>query len=155
MREGRKGTDRTWGAVLLIDEADLSKRDNTGMNAIVSIFLRQLEHYHRILFLTANRKEYIDEAFKSRVHFCHHYDDIDLSARKRIWQGFLEKARANPKIILSIDEQGYTDLFSMPLNGRQIKNVMKMAQFMAAEEQTSITIHCIKLVAESLQDSNF
>ncbi len=155
MRSGRRGTDRTWGAVLLIDEADLSKRDNTGMNAIVSIFLRQLEYYQGILFLTTNRKEHIDEAFKSRVHFCHHYDDLDISARKKIWQGFLDKAKANPKIILSIDEQGYTDLFSMLLNGRQIKNVMRMAQFMAAEEQTPVTVYGIKLVAESLQDFNF
>ena len=70
------------------------------------------------------------------MHSCHHYDDLDTSARKKILQGFLVKARANAKIVLSSvdDEQGYTDLFSMLLNGRQIKNVMKMAQFMAAEE---------------------
>ena len=73
----------------------------------------------------------------------------------KIWQGFLDKAGANPKMVLSIDEQGYIDLFSMPLNGRQIKNVMRMAQFMAAEEQTPITIQSIKLVADSLQDFNF
>ena len=146
----------TWGAVLLIDEADvfLSKRDNTSMtrNAIVSIFLRQLEYYQGILFLTTNRKEEIDEAFKSRVHFCHDYQNLDTNARKKIWQGFLHRARANQNISISIDEKGYVDLFSMPLNGRQIKNAMKMAQFIAAEEQTPITIQSIKLVAESLQD---
>ena len=148
-----------WGAVLLIDEADvfLTKRDNTSMtrNAIVSIFLRQLEYYQGILFLTTNRKDDIDEAFKSRVHFCHHYDNLSDDARKRIWQGFLNQARENPRVTISIDEKGYTELFSMPLNGRQIKNTMKMAQFMAAEEQTPITFQSISLVAESLQDFSF
>lgn len=148
-----------WGAVLLIDEADvfLTKRDNTSLtrNAIVSIFLRQLEYYQGILFLTTNRKEHIDEAFKSRVHFCHHYDNLNDDARKKIWQGFLNQARANPRVTISIDEKGYTELFSMPLNGRQIKNTMKMAQFMATEEQTPITFQSINLVAESLQDFDF
>ena len=150
---------QTWGAVLSIDEADvfLSRRDNTSMtrNAIVSIFLPQLEYYQGILFLTTNRKEHIDEAFKSRVHFCHHYDDLDSGAREKIWRGFLHKAEANPRVTIWIDERGYTDLFSMPMNGRQIKNVMKMAQFMAAEEQNPITIQSIKLVAGSLQDFDF
>lgn len=149
----------TWDAVLLIDEADvfLSKRDNASMsrNAIVSIFLRQFEYYQGILFLTTNRKDHIDEAFKSRVHFCHHYESLDEGTRKLIWQGFLKKARANSKITVSIDENSYSDLFSMPLNGRQIKNAMKMAQSVAAEEQTPITIESIKSVAESLQDFGF
>lgn len=147
---------QTWGAVLLIDEADifLAKRDNHNMtrNAIVSIFLRQLEYYQGLLFLTTNRKEEIDEAFKSRVHLYHQYDSLDTDARKQIWLNFLRKAEANPRVTIMIDEKGRTDLFSMPLNGRQIKNTMKVAQSMATEEQTPITIQSIKSVAESLGD---
>ena len=149
----------TWGAVLLIDEADvfLSKRDQVSMtrNACVSIFLRQLEYYQGILFLTTNRKEHIDEAFKSRVHFFHHFDALDTNTRKQIWLGFLQRAGANPNIKISLDEKGYDDLFSMPLNGRQIKNVMKMAQSIATEKQTPIKVQSIKSVAVSLQDFDF
>lgn len=121
-------------------------------NAIVSIFLRQLEYYQGLLFLTTNRKEEIDEAFKSRVHLYHQYDSLDTDARKQIWLNFLRKAEANPRVTIMIDEKGRTDLFSMPLNGRQIKNTMKVAQSMATEEQTPITIQSIKSVAESLGD---
>lgn len=50
-----------WGAILLLDEADvfLEKRDmhNIHRNALVSIFLRQLEYFQGILFLTTNRVE--------------------------------------------------------------------------------------------------
>lgn len=51
----------TWGAILLLDEADvfLEKRDmhNIHRNALVSVFLRQLEYFQGILFLTTNRVE--------------------------------------------------------------------------------------------------
>ena len=45
-----------WGCVLLLDEADvfLAERNRTDMNrnAVVSVFLRNLEYYNGILFLT-------------------------------------------------------------------------------------------------------
>lgn len=51
----------TWGAILLLDEADvfLEKRNMQDIhrNALVSIFLRQLEYFQGILFLTTNRVE--------------------------------------------------------------------------------------------------
>lgn len=50
-----------WGAILLLDEADvfLEKRNMHDLhrNALVSIFLRQLEYFQGILFLTTNRVE--------------------------------------------------------------------------------------------------
>lgn len=50
-----------WGAILLLDEADvfLEKRDlhEIHRNALVCIFLRQLEYFQGILFLTTNRVE--------------------------------------------------------------------------------------------------
>lgn len=54
-----------WGAVLLLDEADvfLEKRSFADMNrnALVSIFLRMLEYFRGILFLTTNRVETFDD----------------------------------------------------------------------------------------------
>lgn len=65
-----------WGAVLLLDEADvfLEKRSihDIHRNALVSIFLRLLEYFQGILFLTTNRVETFDDAFQSRkMHFFH------------------------------------------------------------------------------------
>lgn len=61
-----------WGCVLLLDEADvfLAKRGKADLkrNALVSVFLRVLEYYAGILFLTTNRVGTFDEAFKSRIH---------------------------------------------------------------------------------------
>lgn len=58
-----------WGAVLLLDEAEvfLQQRSVADMerNALVSIFLRQLEYYQGILILTTNMPEQCDAAFES------------------------------------------------------------------------------------------
>ncbi|CAN8096426.1 unnamed protein product [Discula destructiva] len=42
-----------------------------------SVFLRMLEYYSGILFLTTNRPGALDEAVKSRVHFTLRYDHLD------------------------------------------------------------------------------
>lgn len=58
-----------WKAVLLLDEADvfLSRRSLSDLkrNAIVSVFLQELEYYQGIMLLTTNLAQNIDEAFQS------------------------------------------------------------------------------------------
>ena len=60
---------RTWNAVLLLDEADvfLQCRDHVDLsrNAVISVFLRQLEYFQGILILTTNRIAEFDPAFES------------------------------------------------------------------------------------------
>lgn len=50
---------QAWDAIVLLDEADifLTRRNKTDLerNALVSVFLRTLEYYTGILFLTTNR----------------------------------------------------------------------------------------------------
>lgn len=59
----------TWRTVLLLDEAEvfLHQRSTTDLarNALVSIFLRQLEYYQGILILTTNMIKQCDPAFES------------------------------------------------------------------------------------------
>lgn len=58
-----------WKAVLLLDEADVFLAERTladlERNAIVSVFLRELEYYPGILLLTTNQPRVIDPAFMS------------------------------------------------------------------------------------------
>lgn len=73
-----------WGAVLLPDEADvfMEARSSTDLkrNELVSIFLRMLEYYEGILFLTTNRAEHINPAFESRVHVSLTYKELDATS---------------------------------------------------------------------------
>ncbi|KAH7305052.1 P-loop containing nucleoside triphosphate hydrolase protein [Rhexocercosporidium sp. MPI-PUGE-AT-0058] len=147
----------TWNAVLLLDEADvfMTRRSGTDIthNAIVSIFLRQLEYYQGILILTTNRVEAIDDAFQSRIHFCYSYTELTPLSRKSIWLRFLEKAKASG-LALDIPSGGIDELSHMNLNGRQIKNIMKISESIAIEEQQTLTAGGIKIVAETLQSFN-
>lgn len=59
-----------WGAVLLLDEADVfleqRREGEIHRNALVSVFLRLLEYFQGIMFLTTNRVETFDAAFQVR-----------------------------------------------------------------------------------------
>ena len=112
-----------WKAILLIDEADvfLAKRsvENGGHNALVSIFLRQLEYYQGIIFLTTNRVYAFDEAVMGRMHYGVCYDRLDKSARKDVWQSFLQRA-ITKKGTAKYSLQELESLVSHNLNGREV-----------------------------------
>ncbi|KAK8189296.1 P-loop containing nucleoside triphosphate hydrolase protein [Phyllosticta capitalensis] len=148
-----------WGAVLLLDEADvfLAKRNlvDLNRNAIVSVFLRELEYYQGILLLTTNQAQIIDDAFQSRMHFFHSYPSLDFSARKRIWQDFIARAQGNQTDIhVDVDETGIEKLAKLRLNGRQIKNAMGIAMTLAPSENVrKITADAIISTTMALQQS--
>lgn len=90
-----------WGCVLLLDEADvfLAKRSKTDLrrNAVTSVFLRSLEYYAGILFLTTSRVGGIDPAFKSRIQLSLYYSRIDLEMTVKLYEVFLKRARDEQK----------------------------------------------------------
>jgi hypothetical protein len=78
-----------WGAVMLIDEADVyikRRDDNIAANAVVGVFLRVLEYFNGLLFLTTNRVDDIDEAIVSRCIALIRYHPPDRDERRRIWE---------------------------------------------------------------------
>lgn len=77
-----------WGAVMLIDEADVYIRrrdDQLATNAVVGVFLRVLEYFNGLLFLTTNRMDDIDEAIVSRCIAMIRYAVPSEAERQRIW----------------------------------------------------------------------
>lgn len=69
-----------------------NKEDLT-RNAVVSVFLRVLEYYSGILFLTTNRVGIIDQAFRSRIHLSLYYPALDKDATLTIWKMHLKNAK--------------------------------------------------------------
>lgn len=123
-------TAATWNAVLLIDEADifLEQRtpDDIERNAMVGVFLRLLEYYEGILFLTTNRASNIDQAFFSRISVAIHYENLKPSDRRQIWNNLLQNSKIDPSLA--------TFLYEHELNGRQIKNAIRNANALAKAE---------------------
>lgn len=143
----------SWGAVLLLDEADifLEKRtiQDIHRNALVSIFLRLLEYFQGILFLTTNRVETFDDAFQSRIHVALRYGDLTTKAKRSVWQMFLEKVQAKEGVqTAKFTDKDFDALARHNLNGRQIKNSVRTAQALAVNEQTPLSMQHIKRVLE-------
>ncbi|KAL5444997.1 hypothetical protein PMIN06_008203 [Paraphaeosphaeria minitans] len=127
-----------WNAVLLIDEADvfMEARSTADLerNKLVAIFLRLLEYFSGIMFLTTNRLDNMDAAFESRIHLTLAYADLDKPSRKHVWTALLSRhARAeNAHVAVGAFSDAELDRLSRErLNGRQIKNVVKTAMLLA------------------------
>ena len=142
-----------WKAVLLLDEADVFMEERStsdlSRNRLVAIFLRMLEYYQGTLILTTNRSITFDSAFQSRIHLTLNYPELDASAKKRIWGNFLQmtKTKAN--------EADLEALSKTHLNGRQIKNVVKLAQLLAHSGGKAMEVgHINEVIAITEAESN-
>ena len=114
-----------WGAVMLIDEADvyIKRRDNDiTMNAVVGVFLRVLEYFNGLLFLTTNRIDDIDEAIVSRCIALIKSYPPDAAARGKIWRVMSEQFGLTVAPTLLDD---LVELFPAA-SGRDIKGLAKL-----------------------------
>ena len=136
---------RRWGCVLLLDEADifLAKRERGGdsidRNALVSVFLRTLEYYSGILFLTTNRIGSFDEAFKSRIHISLYYPPLSESQTFDVWTMNLNRLSKSHRDIYvdrpeieAFARRHWKD--GKRWNGRQIRNAFQTAVALAEYE---------------------
>jgi SpoVK/Ycf46/Vps4 family AAA+-type ATPase len=123
-----------WDAVLLLDEADifLEERDehNINRNAMVGVFLRLLEYHNGVLFLTTNRVKKIDPAFFSRISVALHYRSAGKA--EKIWHNLLDAAGLDPEWASAMAGYG--------VNGRQIKNAIRMAMTLARAKDRDVQI---------------
>ncbi|KAL4807016.1 P-loop containing nucleoside triphosphate hydrolase protein [Aspergillus unguis] len=135
---------KRWNAIVLLDEADvyLESRSSHDLqrNSIVSIFLRALDYFQGILFLTTNRVGNFDEAFMSRIHVQIGYDPLDEASRQQIWDNHFKKISRNHEthgleIRVSYDVKEFVrksqDLKVLKWNGREIRNAFQTALALA------------------------
>ncbi|KAI1658642.1 hypothetical protein F4813DRAFT_40288 [Daldinia decipiens] len=134
----------SWDAIVLLDEADvyLERRSSNDLkrNSIVSIFLRALEYFQGILFLTTNRVGDFDEAFLSRIHVAIGYEPLDDAAREQIWSNLFRKLKEDhkhggPDIHYEYDAKEYVrkseEIKKLEWNGREIRNAFQSAVALA------------------------
>ncbi|KAF4827775.1 putative cell division cycle ATPase [Colletotrichum tropicale] len=152
-----------WTCILLFDEADvfLTQRDRSGgnleRNALVGVFLRVLEYYSGILFMTTNRVGALDEAFQSRVHLSLSYPNLSLDDTIEILRFNLNRLPRINKAEGKTAQGGYLKIFDKkiieyvskeykdysartkkdrgPWNGRQIRNAVQIAAGLALYEK--------------------
>lgn len=112
-------------------------------NAYVTIFLRLLEYYQGILFLTSNRVEEFDPAFLSRIHLKISFPAPNKTTRGSIWRNFLQ----NLDECRNWDPSVYERLGSeLEVNGREIKNLIKPALAIAKYKKEPLTEDIFRLI---------
>ncbi|KAM0418409.1 hypothetical protein ACHAPD_004768 [Fusarium lateritium] len=131
-----------WGCILLLDEADvfLSARNRMDFvrNGLVAAFLRVLEYYTGILFLTTNRIGDFDEAFASRVHVSLYYPELDEQKTIRVFELNLDliqdrfkqqgrEIRYDSSSIQDFARQHFLKHRFSRWNGRQSRNLCQTA----------------------------
>jgi SpoVK/Ycf46/Vps4 family AAA+-type ATPase len=130
-----------WDAIILLDEADsfLETRSSTSSlerNAMVSVMLKLVEYFSGILFLTSNRFDSLDPAFQTRITLALAYENLDAPGREKVWSNLLSKSDMFVGGPVMIDTK---ELAQFPLNGREIKNALRLALALATEENRSLT----------------
>ena len=102
-----------------------------------SVFLRVLEYYGGILFLTTNRVGTFDDAFKSRIHLSLYYPELKLAPTLKVWKMNLARTRESLKHV-DIEEDEIMEFAEKQYkrskkedsgrwNGRQIRNAFQTA----------------------------
>ncbi|KAI0672123.1 P-loop containing nucleoside triphosphate hydrolase protein [Trametes maxima] len=163
----------SWKAIVLIDEADvfLERRSlhDLERNAMVAVFLRHVEYYRGILFLTTNRVTAFDPAFLSRIHVALHFGELSAAARAHVWRAFLRKARvpthrgdgedatesgneAETETETDADAAMIHRLAARDVNGRQIKNACRTAQSLAHSRGEPLRVAHLEETLDAMED---
>jgi len=162
-----------WGCILLLDEADVFLAERSPQdfqrNGLVAVFLRVLEYYAGVLFLTTNRIGDFDEAFASRIHISLYYPPLNRKSTRSIFALNLRNIQMrfnekNRKIkieedkILRFATKYWKDHKKMRWNGRQIRNAcqtaLALAEFKAqggSLERVEVADAEVLLTAEHLE----
>lgn len=142
-----------WGAILLIDEADVyihERGEDIHQNAIVGVFLRVLEYYRGVLFMTTNRGTITDDAIISRTTARFGYEMPNESDQVSLWTVMSEQN----KVGLSADEI-VEIVTSLPgQSGRDIKNLLKLSMVMAANKGSRVTPEIVRFVSKFKQSGS-
>ena len=132
-----------WGAVLLLDEADVYIRrrgDDMEQSAVVAVFLRVLETYSGLMFMTTNRGAEVDDAIESRCIALITYEVPDKGDTKLLWKILSKQFGAD------IDEKLVDDLVDAfgCMAGRDIKGLVKLASKFARKRGAPYSVELFR-----------
>lgn len=114
-----------WDSVLLLDEADvyIRRRDNDLQhNAIVAEFLRTLEYFNGLLFMTTNRVADIDDAILSRCIAIIQFETPTREQATLLWKSLAQQFHAE----LADELVGWLTESYATASGRDIKELLKL-----------------------------
>nr|QBK88591.1 MAG: AAA family ATPase [Mimivirus LCMiAC01] len=128
---------KRWNAILLIRYVDIymEKRMSgyINRNSITSIFLKILEYYNGILFLITNKINNLDPCVVEKIDMMFMYNTPDIKNGTNIWKSLLNK------FDLKLNDDTIKKLATYKLNGRKIRNYIKIVCIIHTETGKPIT----------------
>ncbi len=136
-----------WGSVMLIDEADVYIRqrgNDMDHNAVVASFLRTLEYFHGLLFLTTNRVDDVDDAITSRCIATIVYEPPRPEEARQIWRVLADQFEFELSDDL-IDD--LVDTFK-GISGRDIKELLKLTSKWCRRKAVSPSVRMFQMCSQ-------
>ncbi|KAK3381212.1 hypothetical protein B0H63DRAFT_396710 [Podospora didyma] len=87
-------------------------------------FVRHIEYFKGIVFLTTNLTGPIDAAVRSRAQIHLTFSSLAPPMRMRVWRNFVEDVS---KQLSALSDADITELAKWEMNGREIKNTINLA----------------------------
>lgn len=130
------------GAILFFDEADalFGKRSEVKdshdryANIEINYLLQRMESYRGLAILASNMKSSLDKAFVRRLRFIVDFPYPEIKERAEIWQ------KVFPSETPIAKDFDCNRLAKLTLTGGNIHNIALNAAFMAAQEETPVTM---------------
>lgn len=137
---------KRWGCIVLLDEADVfvkTRGDDLNQNAIVAEFLRTLEYFDGLMFMTTNRPDDIDDAIISRAAAIINYHTPSNADRRKIWSVMFGQNEITPpkSLIPELVEAFPT------ISARDIKMLLRLALRVSASKKEPLSIRLFRRVA--------
>jgi hypothetical protein len=135
-----------WDAILLLDEADvyIRRRDNDlEHNAIVAEFLRTLEYFNGLLFMTTNRIDDVDDAILSRCIAKIQYETPPKPDAIRLWKLLAEQSGADLTDDLI---EALTSAYPKA-SGRDVKELLKLTTRYCRAKQIPLSEDAFRMCA--------
>lgn len=135
-----------WGCVLLIDEADVfvcRRQNDIQHNAVVAEFLRKLEYFSGLMFMTTNRPDDIDEAIVSRCAAIISYSPPTGNLAGKVWSvlGKQFATELSPQLIVDLVEQFPS------LSPRDIKMLIRLSMRYAKSKAVPLDLDVFRKCA--------
>lgn len=109
------------------------------------MFLRELEYFGGVVFLTTNRVESFDPAMKSRIHLSLAYQPPGAQVRLELWTKLIG---ALPEEELAVDSADIKSLLEYNLNGREIANIINTSRTVARYQKETLQISHIRAILD-------
>lgn len=123
-----------WNGILLLNRCDilltLRAEFDKWKDEFISLFLRILDYYPGVVFITANSVKNMDPDFQSRIHVSIAYPELTAASRRRIWANCFR----NLEYKSEISDGDLDSLAEAKIDGKQIENISKMSFLMASSK---------------------